>query len=56
MEKTRLLIIDDNRSLVDMIKEYFDNNADIKVALTAYDGAEGMLLVDKKKEIGRAHV
>ena len=50
MEKTRLLIIDDNRSLVDMIKEYFDNNADIKVALTAYDGAEGMLLVDKKKD------
>ena len=35
---------------VSVIKEYFDNNADIKVALTAYDGAEGMLLVDKKKD------
>ena len=50
MERTRLLIIDDNRSLVDMIKEYFNNNEDIKVTLTAYDGVEGMLLVDKKKD------
>ena len=50
MERTRLLIIDDNRSLVDMIKEYFNNNEDIKVTLTAYDGVEGMLLVYKKKD------
>lgn len=50
MDRTRLLIIDDNRSLVDMIKEYFNNNEDIKVTLTAYDGVEGMLLVDKKKD------
>lgn len=50
MEKTRLLIIDDNRNLVEMIKEYFNDSADIKVTLTAYDGAEGILLVDKKKD------
>ena len=35
MEKTRVLIIDDNRSLVDMIKEYFSEHADIKIALEA---------------------
>ena len=39
MERTRLLIIDDNKSLVEMIKEYFSDNADINVTLTAYDGA-----------------
>ena len=50
MEKTRLLIIDDNRNLVEMIKEYFNDSADIKVTLTAYDGAEGILLVEKKKD------
>lgn len=50
MEKTRLLIIDDNRSLVDMIKEYFSDNADVKVTLTAYDGVDGMLLADKKRD------
>ena len=50
MERTRLLIIDDNKSLVEMIKEYFSDNADINVTLTAYDGAEGMLLADKKKD------
>ena len=50
MERTRLLIIDDNKSLVEMIKEYFSDNADINVTLTAYDGAEGMLLADKKKK------
>ena len=39
MEKTRLLIIDDNRNLVEMIKEYFNDSADIMVTLNAYDGA-----------------
>lgn len=50
MERTRLLIIDDNKNLVDMIKEYFSNHADINIAYTAHDGAEGMLLADKKKD------
>ena len=35
MERTRLLIIDDNKSLVEMIKEYFSDNDDINVTLTA---------------------
>lgn len=50
MERTRLLIIDDNKSLVDMIKEYFSDHADIKVTLEAYDGAEGFRLIEKKKD------
>ena len=33
MKRTRVLIIDDNKSLVDMIKEYFSEHADIKISL-----------------------
>ena len=50
MEKTRVLIIDDNRSLVDMIKEYFSEHADIKTTLEAYDGVEGLRIIEKKKD------
>lgn len=50
MEKTRVLIIDDNKSLVDMIKEYFSDHADIKITLEAHDGSEGFRLIEKKKE------
>lgn len=50
MEKTRVLIIDDNRSLVDMIKEYFSEHADIKITLEAYDGVEGLRIIEKKKD------
>ena len=50
MKRTRVLIIDDNKSLVDMIKEYFKEHADIKISLEAYDGAEGLRLIDKKKD------
>ena len=45
MEKTKVLIIDDNRNLVSMIKEYFNNHADIKISLEAYDGVEGIRLI-----------
>ena len=50
MDKTRVLIIDDNKSLVDMIKEYFSDHADIKITLEAYDGVEGFRLIEKKKD------
>ena len=50
MEKTRLLLIDDNKELVKMIKEYFKSHADIEVGLEAYDGVEGLRLKKKKKE------
>ena len=50
MEKTRLLMIDDNESLVKMVKEYFEDIPNIEVVLTAKDGKEGVLLIDTKKE------
>lgn len=50
MEKTRVFIIDDNRNLVEMVKEYFIDHADISITLEAYDGVEGIRLIDKRKD------
>ena len=45
MQKIRLLIIDDNEGLVSIIKDYFKNNNEIEVVLTATDGEEGIKIV-----------
>ena len=50
MEKTRLLVIDDNKDLVGMIREYFKKVPNIDVVLDANDGKEGIPLIDKRKE------
>ncbi len=50
MEKTRILMIDDNKHLVDMVKEYFAKISDIEIVLDAKDGNEGITLIDKRKE------
>lgn len=50
MSKTRLLVIDDNKELVSMIKEYFKNHSDITVSLDANDGVEGFKLIEKRGE------
>ena len=42
MEKIRLLMIDDNVQLVDMVKEYFSNSNRIDVVITANDGEDGV--------------
>ena len=42
MGKIKVLMIDDNISLIGMVKEYFYNHADIEIALEAYDGEEGL--------------
>ncbi len=51
MEKNtiKVLMVDDNISLVEMVKEYFKNSEKIKVVLEAYDGKEGIELIDSKK-------
>ena len=50
MKKTRILVVDDNKSLIGMIKEYFKDNPDIKVVLEAYDGSEGFRIIEKKQD------
>ena len=47
MKKTRLFVIDDNKDLVGMVKEYFKKSQDIEVSMEAKDGNEGILMIDK---------
>lgn len=52
MERTRVLMIDDNVELVKMVKEYFSKHAvsDIDIVLEAYNGDDGITLIEKKKD------
>ena len=51
MEKIRVLMIDDNQSLVDMVKEYFDSHSKIEVVLSCKDGEEGLdTIINKGSE------
>lgn len=50
MEKTKVLIIDDNKNLIMMIKEYFESNPNISIVLEANDGNEGIRLIEKKQK------
>ena len=45
MEKIKLLIIDDNRSLVGMVTEFFKKTDEIEVPYIAYDGEEGLEII-----------
>lgn len=51
MKKIRVLMIDDNKQLVDMVKEYFSSHAVIEISLTANDGFEGVEVV--KNNLGK---
>lgn len=51
MKKIRVLMIDDNKSLTEMVKEYFVNHEKIEVSLCSYDGEEGLkTILNKEKE------
>ena len=50
MNKTRLFVIDDNKCFVDMIKEFFKDNAEIMVAHSANDGEEAIRLLESKQD------
>ena len=49
MDKTKLLVIDDNTKLVDMIEEYFSSHSFINVNLKAYSGEEGIDFICNKQ-------
>lgn len=42
MEKIKVLMIDDNVNLVNMVKEFFSSHSVIDIVLSAYDGEEGI--------------
>lgn len=49
MEKIRVLMIDDNTPLVDMVREYFKNHQKISVVLSCSDGEDGLKYILEKQ-------
>jgi len=50
MKNIKVLMIDDNFELVNMVKEYFSSNENIDVTLYAYNGVDGIKLIKEKQE------
>ena len=49
MKKINVLVVDDNKSLVDMVKEYFSSHAVIEISDVAYNGCAALSLLSKNK-------
>ena len=47
MKKINILMVDDNVSLIEMVKEYFKDNKDIDICLEAHDGVEGIKTIEQ---------
>ncbi len=45
MEKIKVLMIDDNVNLIEMVNDYFESNQRIEIVGKAYDGEEGLKLI-----------
>ncbi len=50
MNKIKLLMIDDNISLIEAVSEYFSKSNEIEVTFKAYDGKEGFDIIEKEKD------
>ena len=49
MDKIKVLMIDDNVNLIEMVKEYFKDK-NIEIAYEAYNGEEGIIELEKHKD------
>ena len=49
MEKIKVLMIDDNVNLVEMISDYFENHSKIEIVGSANDGVEGLKIIKDGK-------
>lgn len=47
VKEVRVLMVDDNESLVGMVKEYFEDHKNIKIVNEAHDGIEGIEVMEK---------
>ncbi|MBQ8192766.1 MAG: sporulation transcription factor Spo0A [Bacilli bacterium] len=45
MEKIKILMIDDNVNLIEMVDDYFENHPKIEIVGKAYDGEEGLNII-----------
>jgi two-component system response regulator (stage 0 sporulation protein A) len=43
-------MIDDNKELINMVKEYFKDDKNISIELEAYDGMEGIKMIEQNQE------
>lgn len=50
MENRRVLMVDDNVSLINMVKEYFARSEEVSIVLEAHDGQEGIDLIESRQE------
>lgn len=50
MKNIRVLMIDDNENLVEMVKEYFKKDKQISIDLVAYDGLSGIMMIEDKQD------
>ena len=49
MEKIKVLMIDDNVNLVEMVNDYFEDNPRIDIVGSAYNGNEGLKIIKEGK-------
>ena len=50
MNKIRLYVVDDNESLVEMLKEYFSDSDKIDIVGASYNGEDGVEYIRKNKD------
>ncbi|WP_026906641.1 sporulation transcription factor Spo0A [Paucisalibacillus globulus] len=49
MDKISICLVDDNRDLINLMEEFFEEQPDIEVVGTAYNGKDCLTLVEEKK-------
>lgn len=50
VKDVRLLVVDDNESLVQMLKDYFEGHEKIKIVKVAHDGESAIKLIEESKD------
>lgn len=50
MNKIKVLMVDDNINLINMVKEYFSGHESIEISYEAHDGKEGIDLIEQEKD------
>ena len=48
MDEIKLLIVDDNINLIKMLKEFFKKSNKVKIVAEAYNGEDGLDLIQKE--------
>ena len=49
-EEIKVIVVDDNENLVEMLNEYFEGHKKIKIVNKAHNGLDGVKLIEKEKD------